>query len=376
MKKVLIVGEVYSENLGDGVICEVVNDFFSKMYDTRLLDISGRESYTISNNYHFDNRKEKIRYKKYCVKKFLYSLGYKNEGKTLKKIINKFEKQFMIIVEEFKPDIILFAGGQMFIDTFIYQVDYICNYSLKNNIKVIFNSCGIGELLFKDKLSSILNNESVKYLSLRDGYSKINSQFPNLEIIDSFDTAILSNKIYTNVITKNNTLGIGIMFSSLHSVNKQINFWFKMLSSLLNNNYDFKVFTNGSCKDQSFAEYILKILNLDPNKYLLARPTNPLELVSNIVSFDSIISMRLHSLIIAYSFDIPTIAISWDEKVKKFYKKINREDFCYNLYDAKLFNSKKLLDKISKEYDYDKKEKIIKSIEENLNNICKIIDEK
>ena len=30
MKKVLIVGEVYSENLGDGVICEVVNNFYSK----------------------------------------------------------------------------------------------------------------------------------------------------------------------------------------------------------------------------------------------------------------------------------------------------------------------------------------------------------
>lgn len=377
MKKVLIVGEIYSGNLGDGVICEVVNNFFSKQFETRYFDLSGRDNFIKNNNlvddfYIFNEQKNYLKSK---IKKILFKLGYKKNGKNLNEIVKKANDKFDLLVRNYQPDIILFAGGQMFIDSFINQIEYICKYAEKNNIKVIFNACGIGNISSLIRLKLTFENQAVSYISVRDGF-KICRSICSKTIVDTYDTAIIANKFYNIISTNRTKLGVGIMLSSLHPVKKQIKFWKNILNDLKGTNIEFKVFTNGSIKDQKFAKYLIKEVGLDSEVYLLEKPCTPNELINTINSFESILSMRLHSLIIAYSLNIPVISISWDEKVDTFFRKINREELCYKLFDDSSLITDDLEQKITKEYDDDIKKNIISTIENNLNNILKKINER
>lgn len=372
MKKLLLIGEMYSENLGDGIICETVNNLFKEQYDVKILDLSGRKKYIPSNNT-FNFFKENIQYLKSILKKVIYRIGFKGNGKKSQKIYNEFIKNFDKLAKDTCFDTIIFVGGQLFIDVFINQIQYVCQYAKENNKKVVFNSCGTGKLLQVNKLKSILNNESVKYISVRDGRNKI-EKYTTTKIFDCHDNAILCNKYYKLVSNKRDNLGIGIMFSTLQSPCRQVAFWKKLLKSLKKNNINFKIFTNGSTKDQSFAEYLLRKCKISAEEHLISKPKKPEELVSTINTFTGICSMRLHSMIVAYSLNIPCVPISWDEKVNVFFQKIDYSINCFNLKSKIadiILEIKKLKDI---QYNTDLKEKIETEININIKNINNVIE--
>ena len=376
MKKILIVGELFSENLGDGVICDVVKKYFETDYIVDFLDLSGRKKinyYNNKNDYSFNIWKEEIKYYKSNIKKMLYKIGIRPKGKNINNIYEQFKCNFDQYIRLNNPDLILFAGGQMFIDTFIMQINYVCEYAKKNNIKIIFNACGVGKLLMDNILENIIKNESVKYISLRDGADNFEKKY-KYKPIDTYDTVVIANRFYSCQNNNKYDLGVGIMLSQLQSVKKQKKFWIKMLKKLKENKIEFKVFTNGSYKDQSFAKYVLMHAGYEYKNILLKKPNTPEELIELINSFKSIISMRLHSLIIAYSFNIPTIAISWDKKVEHFFNKIKRQEMCYKIYDNKIYDVKKLISLLNKNYDYNAKKEIQNNIDNNLSKIKDIID--
>ena len=51
---------------------------------------------------------------------------------------------------------------------------------------------------------------------------------------------------------------------------------------------------------------------------LLPRPTRPDKLVELISSFESIVAFRLHASIAAFILGVPSVALSWDDKVRQF----------------------------------------------------------
>lgn len=328
MKKILVIGELYSENLGDGIICQIVAKYFNKNYQVELLDLSGREGYIPTNSL-FSLTKATINFQKEKIKRILYSFEYKKTGNNLSNIISAFKKSFNMKINKFFPDSIIFAGGQLFNDSFIHQIYYVCNFANKNNIKVIFNEIGSRNILYRDLLYDIFKLDCIKYISTRDNYEYISS-FCNKNIVDNYDPAILCNDFFNVNKIESFNLGIGIMFSPRQSPIVQKKFWKEVLKELYSKKIQFKIFTNGSMCDQSFVEQILKELKLNQSSYLMSRPTNPEELILCINSFNAIISMRLHSLIISYSYNIPTLGISWDKKVNEFYKKIKYNNHCLN----------------------------------------------
>lgn len=67
-------------------------------------------------------------------------------------------------------------------------------------------------------------------------------------------------------------------------------------------------------------------------------------LVKTISRFQSIISFRLHSHIIAASLGIPSVAVVWDDKVRGFFGKIGHPERCCTLLDG----PEKILNKLEK----------------------------
>lgn len=365
--KVLVVGEVYSSNLGDGIICEVVDGLLKNQFETSFVDLSGRKEFEIIRTDYekFSYLKSEIRYVKSIIKSYLHKLGYKKSGGNLSVIIQNFIEEFNKKISNFSPDLIFFAGGQMFIEAFVNQILYVCDFAEVNKIPVFFNACGIGNLDSQSvqKVKKILNSDSVEFISVRDGIESFR-KLSQKEIIDTYDTAILSKYYYSIDSNVKNELGIGIMLSSLQSVRYQINFWDQLLQSLVAQNINFKVFTNGSKQDYLFAKYLLDRNGIELAN-LVAKPNYPHELVQTISSFKAIISMRLHSLIVAYSLNVPTIAISWDNKVKTFYEKIGSSQSCYELIEPISSIMDNLEEKLKYQYNEDKKKSIETSILKN-----------
>ena len=49
-KKILIIGEMFSDNLGDGIICEIVQNTLND-FNTEILDLSGRIEFNNQNDF-------------------------------------------------------------------------------------------------------------------------------------------------------------------------------------------------------------------------------------------------------------------------------------------------------------------------------------
>lgn len=368
MKKILLIGERYSPNLGDGVIYDVVFGLLKKNYIITCLDFAGKSSYSLNTTC---NEFSPIRENCIYLKNKIYTiLNIFNFNKILKQndpLTKDYKSRLSELLIENKYDVIIFAGGQLFMDCFLYKILYTLDCANNYNIPVVFNACGKGQISNYNNIKNIINSNCVKYISVRDNFHFFKKYDDYNKVFETYDTAILCNNIYIES-KKQKNIGIGIMISHKISFKKQLHFWQNIIKYCIDNKLEWEIFCNGNIDDYNFGKYILKSMELDYD-HICQRPIFPNELVSTVTKYNKIISMRLHSLVIAYSYKIPAIAISWDKKVDEFYKKINRESFCFN-FNSNLEDIKKSIITINNDFD----QKQILSIEQDISNNIKQIN--
>jgi len=324
--ELLLIGERYSQNLGDALLCECLANICKKMYPDSVLhelDISGKQGYGYKNEQTGIAKNKKI---KSILKKIL-SLYFSNVLRTYD--LSKEIKRIKLA----KIKYAIFSGGSLFMDYFALQIFILIKILSWNNIPVIFNCIGLSELKSNDKINLYLlryavNHKIVISVTIRDGidYFKENI-FSRTDLIieKTLDPAFELKDYYTiNNTIAIKKIGIGIM--DIRSINKTgyitineatyilvIKCIIKILRKL---NLDFEFFTNGLVDDQKYAEYICKILK--EKEKMSERPLQPTDIVNNVVRYSRIISFRLHSLIVATSLGIPSIGFIWENKVKEF----------------------------------------------------------
>lgn len=377
MKKIILIGEWYSSNLGDGVICNVVNKILSKKYEVIPFDISLRK--------YFENEISST--KKFWLQlnmerlasiknKLLKKIGLSLKTHSLKQYFIQYKKNVDTLFQKKRPDAIVFAGGQMFSRAFIDRIEIIINIAKNYGVPVYFNACGYSKDVIKDikllkKLKRVLNSEIVKYISIRDGDQYIISLVRNKKILSTFDTALISSNYFSKITTPKYDIGVGIMYSPYTPIKKQIHFWDNFIREIKKKKVTWRVFVNGDVRDYEFAKILLKRNNINPDEYLLKSPETPDQLINIINLFNSIISMRLHSLIISYSYKIPFVGICWHEKIADFFKRIDSEQLISNFDDSyddimnKIYNS---------ENEFYLSQKISVVINNNINNLIEIIE--
>lgn len=330
-KKVLVIAARFSGNLGDDVIYDVVADICETVRGTDPigLSISGRDNYvetalsseeTNANNFK-STLKHNVLYKYYVEKK---------GAMCLKKKLRSID------IEAF--DTVVFAGGQLFMDYFVPWINIIVRYAEKNNKKVIFNCCGIGELSSKSVqiLKRVFQSKSVKAISVRDNLIKFQDEFHLHDVIQTADPALNCARVYSVKRKHIGTVGLGVIsYRMLKKKNinisedNYIQLLKKLVDWIMQSGKNVRIFTNGDEEDYKFASQFAKIL---PTEVAFERrPTRPIELVSIIASYDAVVSFRLHSLIVAASYNIPTIGFVWDEKVREFFEIINRDEYVFEI---------------------------------------------
>lgn len=325
IKKILIVGEIYSDNLGDAVLCDVVKKIVKEnIYcDIELCDLSGREFYGKYFNYKWYERLIK-RIALIFFKFNLINLGkinvlFKNS------YYNKFDKSY---------DLVIFAGGQMFMDYFVFPIEKLIKFFKKRDIPVIFHACGAKKIENKnleERLKKILLLDIVKSISIRDDINLVNTRYLMIskkKAVKIFDTALCTNEYFNvNKVHKESIVGLGIMNCDRFRDEDQINFWSNLIDELDKRKIKWQLFCNGSEADYKMLKNMVVRKNLNKNQYLM-RPKTAQDLVNVISNFNKIISFRLHSHIIAASMGIPTIGISWEKKVNQFFHNLGLEYRC------------------------------------------------
>lgn len=342
--KVLLLGEHYSNNLGDALISECFQTFLSKRnIDYQLVDLSGKTQILPGNNLIVQENtiyqlvKQKLRDLK-CVQVII-------SIKLAKRIV----QQLRYVEKE--NTIAIYDGGSLFMDYFAAKHFYINKYLSKCNIEVYYCGCGLGKIdinLNKAFLKKALNFSNVKNIFLRDSVSTFNQQHRK-KASQTYDIALLVSD-YIRPSSKNKKIGIGFISLNENFDKNYISNVYKFIEDLEKDEINWEIFTNGD-----FADYRLAIDFFYSTNFkfgsLSVRPNTPEELVSIVTSYDRILTARLHSAIIAYSYQIPTMCVCWSDKISEFYKIIGKEDLVLqsNFYRQDLYSE--LLNVNYGEYD-------------------------
>ncbi len=307
-KKVVLIGEKKSENLGDSVICRVAETLITKYYPSLnipLFDIS------------IAKRPESIIGKKLNN---LFSNSYLN-----KQYLYLYTFVYYYKVIEYNTHV-CFVGGALVQDFFADALVAIIDVCRIKEAKLHFCGLGMGDLSLRNenRIKSTLLKVKNKDLKLRDGILYFSAKIdPRCQFIP--DIAICCPYVYGDIENGGKYIGLGVIspdnISSNHfyvSKDYYIRECQRCIHTLTHIGIKVALFTNGDRGDYSVAKEIYSFFSKSDRVLLLDRPTKDAELLNFYKNFKYIISSRLHSLIIAYGYEIPTLALSWDNKVNEF----------------------------------------------------------
>lgn len=350
MENIVLIGLIYDENLGDQAIAfstkQMVKNSLRRnqlSWKIRFLDIYGRTSVSKSNKLGLKTKMIDI-VKKIVPQKVLHTIA---EKKLFSTYLNEAN---MSIDSETKA--IIFVGGGLI----KYKKQMLCrpisatiDLAEKYNIPVMLSAIGVegydetnAECVM---LKKSLNSSVVRCITTRDDIVLLSKDYvfnKAIRIKKVFDPACsLCEYIKPEIrINSKPVIGLGIARSGLFfdygldvSEEYLTNLWVSIIQRLKNYGYDVRLFTNGHKDDYSYA---LRISNIVGNQVLIEkRPTTLKKLVNIICGYNGIIATRMHSCILAYSYNIPACGLVWNNKLKMFGESINREKYYYEVDDLK-----------------------------------------
>jgi polysaccharide pyruvyl transferase WcaK-like protein len=206
----------------------------------------------------------------------------------------------------------------------------VSEYAEKHGKKVVYNAIGrAGQFDERDFGSKILKralqSPAVSYVSARDNLDAVQAcAGPKHKVKLLADSAFWMREAYgITKKPKRDKIGIGLIrgnsltgYGSDFGGKDWIQLFADVASELRARGYDFEFFTNGLPGDTKVGQAVLKKLGLD-DSYLVERPVDDEVLVKTINSYRAIVTCRMHSSIAAFTLDVPSVILSWNDKVEK-----------------------------------------------------------
>lgn len=344
MKRIVVVGDLSSTNLGDPLLTHCCKYLVDKVLGDNvapivLFDIAGRRPVSAQITSKASSAK---------VRKDTIIDHIKSDFKPLIKWLVKDKKSFCARLFQIGVDntVFVIAGGALLSSSLFYalRLHKIVRVAKKNGGKVIFNSVGIEKSIYnfglaKHVVRDFLKQKAVVAFSTRDHIEDIpyltkRSEFykqtpdPGLFASETFNVerkdsaiiglSVISYQAYRSVIANDKR-------AEKVTPDYLISYWSSIIGYLQKMNLDYRILTNGSKADYEMAKNLVYALKLDENKYLLPLPQTPYELVNQISMFRMVIAHRLHACIISSSLNIPIIPLIWSDKVKAFAEMIGNQ---------------------------------------------------
>ena len=336
MRKVLIIGECFSKNIGDQAVAYVTQWLVEQTStdDTvfTYLDLSGRTEEQ-KTNYWISDKRAKWRTLRVALSR-IGLIDYLLKKKSAYSLIPKYKS----IISGNNFDCAIFCGGQLINDMFVCQMEAVAKLLMENEIPVIYNGVGLGYVnhIGKKIFRRILSYPNVKGITCRCNSDRFNTTLGLTKqlALSTYDIAVFSPDAYGVKVKGNGSkVGLGIMRSTRFPYEQIKSFWKKIVSELDKRGVGWKFFYTGSSCDYELALDIIQELQLpnDNSYYINENISNPMNCMVELSSFERIISFRLHSHILSYALGIPSVAILWDEKINDFFEKIGRTSAVFSV---------------------------------------------
>lgn len=328
--KILLVGEYYSDNLGDPLLCQTVEKLIREAYpDAKIIpfDMCGRISSTEYYEPKTDPLMDKIT--KLVCDRFLYyrraaiCRAYDREKARYLRVWYSLKE----LQRKHRFDLVVFAGGSLFMDYFAGIINLIVRRFAFTGTKILFHACGMSTMDEDAEylLRQVLCSKKVVSISLRDSYERFIQLFQTkARVRKTYDTALNCSRLYSPAKEKNAQLGIGL-------IDRCYDQQLALIRYFMQSQVKWKAFTNGSVYDYEYAEKLLTDAGVPAEalgEYLAERPVTTEELICTVTGFERIIAFRMHCQITAASYGIASFGFAWDGKVKEFYEKLGFPQGC------------------------------------------------
>ena len=280
-------------------------------------------------------------------------------------------------------NVIFFAGGGLFglsYLNFYKYLDKITQVADTYNIPVVFSSMGVNNMDVtketENKLVDILERKCIKAVSVRENEDLFRQYSAETSlIIDKVcDPACWSEYIYHfDKLPSKKLIGINVVRGGLFKDNglswylgDEMKYLDELRRLLDDKGLDYIFYTNGNFLDNNTLMYFAKEYHIPSNKIFIPNTTK--EFVNIIFQCEKTISIRMHSAIVSYAFDILSVTIKWNEKVGLFYNNIDRSQACLDLTEWNVTNIINKLSEVEKR-QYKKDENYLMSLYIYLYNV-------
>jgi polysaccharide pyruvyl transferase WcaK-like protein len=242
-------------------------------------------------------------------------------------------------------DAVIFAGGGIFkyrYEEVGIRASLIVEIASTQDIPVMFNSIGIEGYDAQHPqaryLKEAANNNVVKVITTRDDLATLRKDYitnSNIKTAWTPDSAWWSDVTYRHgepSDAQNPVIGLGMIRKGIFVDNnlplsdeELFSFWKSICVELTKRGLAFEFFTNGVQDDGIFiTEFIERFPEY--RGILVCVPADPAELISTISRYSRILASRMHTSIISYALNVPTLSILWNNKIKMFYEQIHHSD--------------------------------------------------
>lgn len=387
--KIAILGLIKSENIGEQFIARSLEYLIKEEAEKRkpgikieftevdllgrndeIIECTGKYKKRVLNYYHYSEKginTERVFLKLKEIVKKSDSRFVKNTLSRLRHTIWSHGMNYRKRMEDFLEDrlegvdfIVVDGAGLLEYDwnEYHWPLLLVSEYAEKHGIDVVYNAIGrAGDFNEEDFLSTILKralqSDSVKYVSARDNVETVQlCAGPSKDVKLLADAAFWmketynkerkedADKIGIGIIRGNALTGYGVEFGT----KQWVDLFTGIARELESRGYKYEFFTNGLPGDWKLGKRILKTMEL-PDEYLVERPLLDTELYDTISGYKALITCRMHSSIAAFTLGIPSVIMSWNDKVDKLMEMIGYPDRVISIDN---FNGPYIVDKMEK----------------------------
>ena len=183
-------------------------------------------------------------------------------------------------------------------------------------------------------------------ITLRDLLSqeRLSTLAPGIASTVTFDPAIWAASVYpVQAVNRGDCIGLGVLnpregnlhldSSTRFSEREWTTLWLDLLGKLALVGPRVELFTTGSPADYAFAVDLLDAARAREFKQLSLAPfpESPETLIRSLCGYSVVAAARLHASILANAYQIPSVGLVWDQKVKAYYAETDQTDVCFNL---------------------------------------------
>jgi len=342
----------YSENLGDGLLCECLE----RVLSASSIDVTGCQSIDLAARSGYSSPR--------LHRAFLLSLlaalplWLRNLMLFIPlNVVSRLKWRPHYVKGLDRCDLLVLGGGNLFIDidlNFPIKISSIITLASRKNIPIAIYGVGVGRRWSKVgvwMVNRALRKANILYISVRDEASRVSfaKHFgqcgyiaPDVVLDPGFTVPSVYNVGASGSANKR-LVGVNICSAEAiryHSPEKLSDQWLvdwyaNLIHSLSSSGFRVKLFTNGSGDDEGFKGRLGEIIGRSyGNIELVDRPETPEELVGIISTLECVVAFRMHALIAALSLGKSVVALKWDVKVQSIMERLGIEDSFFSVREA------------------------------------------